>query len=497
MAEKTKDSKVTVGFITLLIGVFMAALDNGIISAALTTINSSFNIDATAGTWGITLYTLGMAIATPIVGKLSDRYGRKKLFLIEIAIFTIGSLGVALSPNFGFFLGARLLQSFGGGGIFIIASSYVISTYTKKKQGSMLGMIGGMHGIASVIGPGLGSFIIDFTSTWHWLFFINVPIGIILLFIGYFSLKETKAPVLEKTDFLGITLLSLFIFTILIRVEKKNEANREVDPILPYSLLSKPTYAVTMIMALLSGTFIGAIIFIPSFAEQVLNIPAEKSGYWMIPLALASGVGAGGGGYFVDKQGPVKTLIASGVIAIIGFMGLGLVVDTKFMLIIFSIIAGIGFGFVLGAPLTVLTSNAAGTQKGSALGTLSVARQIGITISPTLFGAFIQRGFNQMREIIPIKLEAHGVNPEDVSEKEIEALVNTNYSDLQAKIEQLPKGSTRTAIEEAFSEASHLAYEPIYIATGIMAFLIILLSLLFSKQFKKDAREEAEQSEEE
>src|SRR5699024_7907424 len=161
----------------------------------------------------------------------------------------------------------------------------------------------------------------DFTGTWHWLFFINVPIGIILLFIGYISLKETKVPVLEKIDFLGITLLSLsiltvmfainnlgsgdllnslftwsvlglFIFTILIRVEKKNEANSEVDPILPYSLLSKPTYAVTMIMALLSGTFIGAIIFIPSFAEQVLNIPAEKSGYWMIPLALASGVGA-------------------------------------------------------------------------------------------------------------------------------------------------------------------------------------------------------------
>src|SRR5699024_12538962 len=77
----------------------------------------------------LTLYTLGLAIATPIVGKLSDRYGRKKLFLIEIIIFTIGSLGVALSPNFGFFLGARLFQSFGGGGIFIIASSYVISTY--------------------------------------------------------------------------------------------------------------------------------------------------------------------------------------------------------------------------------------------------------------------------------------------------------------------------------------------------------------------------------
>src|SRR5690625_2781658 len=107
-------SKGAISFTILLIGVFMAALDNGIISAALTTINSSFGVSATAGTWGITLYTLGLAIATPIVGKLSDRYVRKKLFLIEIIIFTIGSLGVALSPNFTFFLVSRLVQSFGG-----------------------------------------------------------------------------------------------------------------------------------------------------------------------------------------------------------------------------------------------------------------------------------------------------------------------------------------------------------------------------------------------
>src|SRR5690625_362270 len=101
------------GFIVLLVGVFMAALDNGIISAALTTINSSFNVSATAGSWGITLYALGIAVTTPIVGKLADRYRRKKLYLIEITIFTIGSLGVALSPNFTFFLASRLLQSFG------------------------------------------------------------------------------------------------------------------------------------------------------------------------------------------------------------------------------------------------------------------------------------------------------------------------------------------------------------------------------------------------
>src|SRR5690625_5909271 len=116
---------------------------------------------------------------------------------------------------------------------------------------------------------------------------------------------------------LGLLILGIVIFTILIHVEKKNEANSEVDPILPYSLLSKPTYAVTMIMALLSGTFIGAIIFIPSFAEEILSIPAEKSGYWMTPLALASGIGGGVGVYFVLKHISFKTIAVYGIIDVV------------------------------------------------------------------------------------------------------------------------------------------------------------------------------------
>src|SRR5690625_978992 len=207
--------KKDIGFIILLIGVFMAALDNGIISAALTTINSSFNVSATSGSWGITLYTLGLAVATPIVGKLADRYGRKKLYLIEIAIFTIGSLGVALSSNFTFFLVSRLLQSFGGGGIFIIASAHVLSTIRKDKQGSMLGMLGGMNGVASVIGPNIGSFLMDITGTWHWLFLINLPIGVLLFIGGAPVLKETKEEVMSKAAYFGITYLSFFMLSIM------------------------------------------------------------------------------------------------------------------------------------------------------------------------------------------------------------------------------------------------------------------------------------------
>lgn len=527
--EQKQSSVFQISFIVLLIGVFMAALDNGIISAALTTINSSFDVSATAGTWGITLYTLGLAITTPIVGKLSDRYGRKKLFLIEIVIFTIGSLGVALSPNFTFFLGARLFQSFGGGGIFVIASSHIISTFTKQKQGTMIGLLGGMNGIASVIGPNIGSFLMDVTGTWHWLFLMNVPIGIALVIGGFFYMEETKDKVMEKMDLLGVTLLSfsilivmfavnnlgsgdllrsllnwsvlgllilgVLLFTGLILLEKRNEA-REVDAILPYRLLRKPSYSATMIMAFLSGTFIGAVIFIPSFAEQVLGIAASKSGYWMTPLALASGIGAGGGGYFVDKQGPVKTLILSGIIAIVGFGGLALFTDTKTLFVVFSVIAGIGFGFVLGAPLTVLTSNAAGTQKGSALGTLSVSRQIGLTISPTIFGAFIQRGFSDLGQLIPEKLQEHGVSQDDIPKGELDKISGQSYADIQSSIEQIPSEEARGALQEAFNEAAQNAYQPIYFTAVISAVIIMVLALLFHKQFKQDAKEEEDKESE-
>lgn len=127
-----KANHKTFAMVILIIGVFMSALDNGIIASALTSINYSFHVSEVQGTWGITLYTLGMAISTPIIGKLADKYGRRKLFLIEIAIFAVGSLLVALSPSFTLFLAARIIQSVGGGGIFIIASSHVLSTYPKE-----------------------------------------------------------------------------------------------------------------------------------------------------------------------------------------------------------------------------------------------------------------------------------------------------------------------------------------------------------------------------
>lgn len=201
--------------IIFAVGVFMAALDNGIITSSLTTLNASFGVSPNWGAWTITLYTLGLAISVPIAGKLSDRYGRKKLFMIEVALFGLGSLLVALSPNFILFLGARLIQALGGGGIFIIASSYVLSTYPKEKQGGALGMLGAMNGVAAVLGPNVGSLLLQLTGNWHWLFLINVPIAILLLFLGYRFIHEEQELSTAKMDWIGVSLLSLGVLGVM------------------------------------------------------------------------------------------------------------------------------------------------------------------------------------------------------------------------------------------------------------------------------------------
>lgn len=425
----TKRSSHFWALLLFSVGVFMAQLDNGIISSALTTINRHYDVTDNWGAWGITIYTLGLAISLPIVGKLSDRYGRKRLFIIEIALFGAGSLFVALSPNFTLYLVARFIQALGGGGIFIIGNSHVLSTVEKEKQAKYLGLLGAMNGVAAVLGPNVGSFLLDLTGNWHILFLINVPIAIVLFILGFKKLEESSDPSPGRLDLTGTVLLSfailslmygltnididfwasfrqlevsgfiaagLLLFIVLIVYESRLEKRKTGDPILPLYLMRQPRYMMVLILGVLSGGMLAGMIFIPAFTENVLGIAAEKSGYWMTPLALASGVGAGLGGTLVAKRGPVFAVVMSGMIAAIGFALFPLWIELKWHFVIASMIAGVGIGIVLGAPLNILATEGLNANKGTALASLSLLRQIGMTIAPTVYAGFIARGFKNL-----------------------------------------------------------------------------------------------------
>lgn len=518
------------------IGVFMAALDNGIISAALTTINSSFDVSANWGAWGVTLYTLGLAISVPIVGKLSDRFGRKKLFIIEIAIFGIGSLLVALSPNFEFYLISRFIQALGGGGIFIIGSSHVLSTMPREKHGKMLGMLGGMNGIASVIGPNLGSVLLDLTGSWHYLFLINLPIAAVLIVLGYLKLEESRDATPGRLDLFGTILLSLAILGIMYGLTNINGVNffdsllepnvygfivagilllgaliiheskletRGGDPILPIKLLRQPRYLLTLLIGMFSGALLAGMIFIPAFSEQVLGIAQTHAGYWMTPLALAAGVGAAIGGIFVDKRGPIFAVLLSGLISAIGFFLFPAWIDATWHFIIASCIAGFGMGIILGAPLNILATEKLTADKGSALATLSLTRTIGMTIAPTIYAGFIARGFNQIPELFktdfPLILQdnVEKANLSEAGLAELQQLssqmagggASMSQEQLNAAVAQIQDPTLKAVILDSVSQVSTIAaqggYGGLFYSAVIIAIGIIIVTLILQPIRKK------------
>jgi len=523
------------------VGVFMAALDNGIISSALTTINRHFDVSDNWGAWGVTIYTLGLAISLPIAGKLSDRYGRKRLFIVEIALFGIGSLCVALSPSFELYLASRFIQALGGGGIFIIGNSHILSTVEPDKQAKYLGMLGGMNGIAAILGPNIGSFLLDWTGNWHILFLINVPIAIALVILGLLRLPESSDPSTGRLDLTGTVILSLAIlslmygltnidvdfwasfkewdvsgfigagivlFIVLLAYESVLERRKNGDPILPMTLIRQPRYLMVLLIGMLSGGMLVGMIFIPGFTENVLGIEAEKSGYWMTPLALASGVGAGMGGMLVSKRGPIFTVILSGIVTAVGFALFPLWTTLKWQFIISSMVAGVGIGIILGAPLNILATEGLRANKGTALASLSLVRQIGMTIMPTIYAGFIARGFNNMGELFRTDFQAilsENVEKANLSQAALDELAaigrqmasgGGNSANAGEIVGQIQDPALREVVERSVSEITRMAaengYGGLYWSAAVLGVLVIAAAFILAPMRRKLAAPAAE-----
>lgn len=540
MGNKSSSSTWTLTLFS--IGVLMAAVDNGIISAALTTINSSFGVSANWGAWGVTIYTLGLALSIPIVGKISDRYGRKKLFIVEIFLFGIGSLLVALSPNFGFYLASRFIQAMGGGGIFIIGSSHILSTFPAGKQGKALGMLGAMNGIGAILGPNLGSVILDLTGNWHFLFLINVPIALILIILGALKIQETKEPAAGKLDLLGTILLSLAVlsimygltnidgvsftdslltaevygflltgivlFTVLIIYNRSLE-RRNGDPILPINLLVLPTYLMTLLIGALTGGLMAGMIFIPAYTEQVLGVAAEYSGYFLTPLAIASGFGAAFGGMLVDKRGPVFAVLISGVITAVGFLLFPLWIEAKWQFIIASCIAGLGMGILLGAPLNILATERLEKNRGTALSGLSLIRQIGMTLAPTIYAGFIVRGFNQIPDlfksefgnILKKNMENADLSPQAMLEFQqlagtVSSAGNSSDHDYSQLLESIQDPALKDVLQSSVDQITLMAaqdgYGGLFYSVVVISALVVLLAVILKPIRKRIFEKQAD-----
>ena len=207
-----KKKSSTLILVLFMLGIFMGAIDTGIVSPARELIQNSFGVDRSIGTWMITLYTLVYAISMPIVSKMADRYGYKKTYIFGIATFGLGSLLCGLSNfygNFTFFLIARGIQAIGAGGIMPIANAVIGNSFPPEKRGTALGIVGMIYGVGNILGPTLGSSIIDLAgvNNWGWIFFINIPITIAIIILSS-KMDNSKAPEQKPMDLMGAVVLA-------------------------------------------------------------------------------------------------------------------------------------------------------------------------------------------------------------------------------------------------------------------------------------------------
>lgn len=404
--------------VILFVGVLMGALDIAIVGPALPAIGSTYGLDERSLAWVFTIYVLFHLIGTPIIARLADLYGRRRLFLIGIGLFTAGSLLVALAPSYPVMLFGRAVQGFGSGGIFPIAAGVIGDTFPPEARGAALGMLGAVFGLAFLIGPIIGGTFLRFGS-WQWLFLINLPIGIVLMIAALRSLPVAGRPVTGAFDLPGVVLLSLALAALALGIaaidaEHLLESlaspqvwplllaalaclavfwwveNRSASPLIEPALMRNRQLVIANLLSVIAGFVEAGFVFVPSLIVAAFAVGPDTASFYLLPPVLALGVGAPVTGRLLDRHGSrVVVLLGS---LVLGISLLGIAPGTGNVLLFMAVAVSIGLGLssLVGAPLRYIVLNEASLEyRSSAQAVNTLFRSSGRMVGGVLLGAVI------------------------------------------------------------------------------------------------------------
>jgi EmrB/QacA subfamily drug resistance transporter len=418
----------------ILLAMFLFALDQTVVGTALPKIVTDLHGDKLY-TWSVTIYLLTSTISGPIYGKLSDLFGRRPIVIFAVGLFLISSALAGLSGTMEQFILFRGLQGLGGGAVFPIALAVVADLYTPAERGKYLGLFGAVFGVSSLVGPGLGGLITDL-FTWHWIFYINIPIGLISLFILWRLLPAIKRPEAARNiDYIGAGLFTLAIAPFLIGLTNKQTGlwtdpavggliilglafgalflwveSRVPEPIVPLNLFRIRTFSISVAaMFLAAFGFFTLVIFLPRWFQSVAGASATESGYNILPLLAGLIFSAIASGQIVARVGRYKLLMAGSLVllAVALLLFTNLRADTnRQVLWLWMALAGLGVGPSF-AVFTLIVQNAVSPDRiGVATSSLTFFQQIGGTVGLTLAGTILA---DRLTTEIPAQLGRAGV----------------------------------------------------------------------------------------
>jgi EmrB/QacA subfamily drug resistance transporter len=419
----------------VLLGMFLSALDQTIVGPVLPKIVSDLD-GSDVYTWAVTIYLLTSTVTVPIYGKLSDLYGRKPILITGILLFLVGSALSGLSQEMWQLVLFRGVQGLGAGALFPIALAIIGDLFTPAERGKYQGLFGLVFGVAFLAGPAIGGTLTD-NFSWHWIFYVNLPIGAIALFVIWRLLPNVKhVERVGKIDYAGVVTLTLGLVPLLIGftvAETSGFADpwfwawmaasaiflsifvaierRAPEPVIPLRLFRNRTFSASMVAIFFATFGFGAvIIFLPLYFLIVQGVSYTQSGYQLLPFMVGLILASITSGQLVARTGRYKPYILGGLVLLIAGMGLmtQLRADTDpLMLSAWMFIAGLGVGPTF-AVFTIIVQNAVDFKDlGAATSDLTLFRQIGTTVG--IAAAFSLFRLNFTWDLLRGQLIAAGV----------------------------------------------------------------------------------------
>jgi EmrB/QacA subfamily drug resistance transporter len=400
-----------------LLALFLGALDALVVSAAMPTIVAEVG-GMHLYSWVYSAYFLARAVTLPIFGKLADRYRTRNLFLGAIALFITASIAAGAAPNMGFLVGARVFQGIGSGGIFALVYIVLSDISSPQKRGRTLSFASSIWGVASVLGPTLGGFIVTYFS-WRWIFFVNIPLGLVSLAgIAVFSaetrVKERSAS-LDLAGVLTLTVMILSLLSVFLGSGRRHSwlspqviallvvavaaafgfyraEKRAADPILSLEFFTRRGFSTGNVAVFLSSFAIFSLFaFAPLFIQGALGQTPMEVGLAMLSLSLGWSAGSLVLGQIVERLGS-KAAALCGALMLAAGCGLTVTFSTHTTTVAFFLIfllVGLGMGFVTLSTLLVVQSSLETSNLGVATSSHQFARTLGGTVGVGICGGVI------------------------------------------------------------------------------------------------------------